>query len=194
MKTVVISISHHPLGKICKLLAFPVESCKDGLSYVFEYLFTGIHVCTTRRCPTLSPGGPLDSGVLTPSCEACTNVGLAGLICGLYKWTTKPPLRDTMGTHRRNDIAVGIENNGDVWIAQGGPATSKMMAKDLSESETHLFYSQVYHRCAWRNPLTKKLHVGTPTEARQAGAAATVPVHPPYAQMTGAPCLAGRVA
>jgi len=96
-----------------------------------------------------------------------------------------------MGDYRRNDIAVAVENDGSVWIAQGGPALSAMMENDIDDSEDDLFYSQIHHRCAWRDD--DGLHVGTPTEARKAGAA-FVRFARPLGGMCGSPVCIGKVA
>ena len=49
--------------------------------------------------------------------------------------------------NNRNDIAIGIEKDGSVYIAQGNPGIVELLEKDLVDYEEGLFYSQLNSRC-----------------------------------------------
>ena len=64
----------------------------------------------------------------------------------------------------RNDIMIAVTLDGEMYIAQGGPACDDLRGRnDLSDCEGGLFYSQLAHRCAWFE--VGSYCVGTPTEA-----------------------------
>ncbi len=76
-------------------------------------------------------------------------------------------------TNNRSDIAIAVTNDGEMLIAQGNPAISKLSERDdLADYEAGLFFSQLRHRVAWRTVNQEnnqiEYHVGTPTTAKRA--------------------------